>query len=140
MTLAAWWLRPLYEHIKTTVLDGGYVQIDETPIKYLAPGNGETKTGYLWTLHRPGGDSHYTWHPGREAACLQTIIPDEWSGILQSDGYSAYGAWAKERATRTDAPVVQSGCLAHARRKIYESLSSAPRDAQWLLRQPTVGR
>ena len=29
MALAAFWLRPLYEEIKTTVLDGHYVQIDE---------------------------------------------------------------------------------------------------------------
>jgi transposase len=135
LTLAAWWLRPLYEQIKTTVLDGGYIQIDETPIKYLSPGHGETKTGYLWTMRHPGGDSHYTWHPGREAACLQTIIPDDWSGILQADGYSAYGAWVEDRATRTDAPIVQCACMAHIRRKIYESLRSAPRDAQWFLRQ-----
>jgi len=29
MALAAFWLRPLYEEIKTTVLDGHYVQVDE---------------------------------------------------------------------------------------------------------------
>src|SRR5690606_13014353 len=29
LTLAAFWLRPLYELIKTTVLDGHYVQVDE---------------------------------------------------------------------------------------------------------------
>jgi hypothetical protein len=29
LTLAAFWLRPLYEQIKTTVLGGGYVQMDE---------------------------------------------------------------------------------------------------------------
>jgi len=45
--LAADWLRPIYEHIRTGVLGGGYVQIDETPIEYLVPGHGETKLGYL---------------------------------------------------------------------------------------------
>ncbi len=53
--MAANWLRPIYEHIRTGVLGGGYVQIDETPIEYLAPGHGETKLGYLWTCARPGG-------------------------------------------------------------------------------------
>ena len=40
MGLAADWLRPIYEHIRTGVLGGGYVQVDETPIEYLVPGNG----------------------------------------------------------------------------------------------------
>jgi hypothetical protein len=35
------------------VLGGGYVQIDETPIRHLFPGNGQNKQGYLWTTHRP---------------------------------------------------------------------------------------
>ena len=135
MALAAFWLRPLYEQIKTTVLDGGYVQVDETPIEYLEPGHGQTKTGYLWSTHRPRGDTFYTWHASRAAACLRTIIPDEWAGLVQTDGYSAYPAWAAERRQRSDAPIVLAGCLAHARRKIFESLGSAPRDARWLLRQ-----
>ena len=135
MTLAAFWLRPLYEQIKTTVLDGGYVQVDETPVAYLSPGHGQTKTGYLWSAHRPGADTFYTWHASRAAACLPAIIPDTWAGIMQTDGYAAYPAWAAERAHRSDAPVILAGCLAHARRKIFESLSSAPRDARWLLRQ-----
>jgi hypothetical protein len=135
MALAAFWLRPIYEQIKTTILDGGYIQIDETPAEYLSPGNGQTKTGYLWTMRRPGGDSHFTWHPSRAAACLETIIPGDWSGLVQTDGYSAYRAWVADRIERADAPVVLCGCMAHARRKIFESLSSAPRDARWFLRQ-----
>ena len=135
MALAAFWLRPLYEQIKTTVLDGGYVQVDETPVKYLAPGHGETKTGYLWTARRPGGDTCYHWQASRAAACLPALIPDTWAGVVQTDGYAAYPAWARERTARTDAPVVLAGCLAHARRKIHEAQRSAPRDAHWLLRQ-----
>lgn len=135
MTLAAFWLRPLYEQIKTTVLDGGYVQVDETPIEYLSPGHGHTKTGYLWSAHRPGADTFYTWHASRAAACLPAIIPDTWAGLVQTDGYAAYPAWSAERAHRSDAPVILAGCLAHARRKIFESLSSAARGARWFLRQ-----
>lgn len=135
LTLTVFWLRPLYELIKSTVLDGGYVQNDETPVEYLAPGNGQTKTGYLWTTRRPGGDTFFTWHASRAAACLPAIIPEDWAGILQTDGYTAYAAFVRERAHRTDAPIVLAGCMAHARRKIFESLGSAPRDARWLLRQ-----
>lgn len=45
--LAADWLQPLYEQIRTGVMAGGYVQVDETPIDYLEPGNGRTKQGLL---------------------------------------------------------------------------------------------
>ena len=69
--LAAEWLKPLYEHIRTGVLAGGYVQVDETPINYLAPGNGKTKQGYLWTVNRPGRDGFYHWQTSRAAACLE---------------------------------------------------------------------
>ena len=49
MGLAADWLRPVYEEIRTGVMAGGYLQIDETPIRYLSPGHGQTKLGYFWT-------------------------------------------------------------------------------------------
>ncbi len=57
--LAAQWLKPIYEHIRTGVMGGGYVQVDETPVDYLEPGNGQTKQGYLWTYSRTGGDVFY---------------------------------------------------------------------------------
>ena len=43
--LAADWLRPIYDAIRTGVLAGGYVQVDETPIAYLEPGHGSTRQG-----------------------------------------------------------------------------------------------
>jgi len=57
--LAAEWLKPIYEHIRTGVMAGGYVQVDETPINYLEPGYGRARQGYLWTSSRPGGDVFY---------------------------------------------------------------------------------
>jgi len=50
--VAADWLKPIYHHIRGEVLVENYVQIDETPVQYLAPGHGKTKTGYFWTMHR----------------------------------------------------------------------------------------
>ena len=73
--LAADWLKPIYEHIRTGVMGGGYVQVDETPVDYLEPGHGKTKQGYLWTCSRPGGDVFYRWETSRAAACLDKIIP-----------------------------------------------------------------
>ena len=35
--LAADWLRPIYEQIRTGVMGGGYVQVDETPLNIWNP-------------------------------------------------------------------------------------------------------
>lgn len=129
--LAADWLLPIYEQIRTGVLAGGYVQIDETPVQYLEPGHGKTKLGYLWTGCRPGGDVFYSWHTSRAAACLNTIIPEAFKGTLQCDGYSAYPAFASSRL----GAIVLAGCWAHARRGFYEAREQSPKVCGWFLRQ-----
>jgi len=129
--LAADWLRPIYEHIRTGVLGGGYVQIDETPIRYLAPGNGQTKQGYLWTAHRPRGDVVFRWETTRAAACLEHIVPIDFTGTIQRDGYAGYGAFANRRPST----ITLAGCWAHVRRKFSDALEQTPRTAGWFLRQ-----
>ena len=136
MGLAADWLRPIYERIRTGVLGGGYVQIDETPIEYLAPGHGETKLGYLWTCSRPGADAFFVWQTSRAAACLEEIVPSQWQGTLQSDGYRAYPAFVRTHNARAGCEAITlAGCWAHARRPLWEARESAPRTVGWLLRQ-----
>ena len=136
MGLGADWLRPIYEHIRTGVLGGGYVQVDETPIEYLAPGHGETKLGYLWTCARPGGDAVFHWAVSRAAACLEAIIPAGYCGTLQTDGYSAYPAFVRLHNGRAGTEAITlAGCWAHARRAIYQARESAPRTVGWLLWQ-----
>jgi transposase len=84
--LAADWLTPVYEQIRTGVLAGGYVQVDETPVEYLEPGYGKTRQGYLWTVCRPGQDVFYWWNTSRAAACLDVIVPADFKGTVQCDG------------------------------------------------------
>ena len=136
MGMAADWLRPIYENIRTGVLGGGYVQIDETPIEYLEPGNGQTRLGYLWACARPGGDTVFTWHVSRAAACLESIIPPGFRGTVQSDGYAAYAAFVrKHNATAGNQAISLAGCWSHARRGFFEARESAPRTCGWLLHQ-----
>jgi hypothetical protein len=47
--LAALWLKPTYQMILGGMWGDGYVQIDETVIKYLAPGTGKAQQGYFVT-------------------------------------------------------------------------------------------
>jgi transposase len=132
--LASEWLKPIYRQIKEQMMSGPYIQVDETPIKYLDPGNGKTGLGYLWVAHRPGEDVVFEWHTSREAKCLDQLIPIDFSGTVQCDGYSAYGRFAKRRASASR-PVLLAGCWAHTRRGFYDALDHAPREAGWILRQ-----
>ena len=129
--LAADWLKPIYEQIRTGVMAGGYVQVDETPIDYLEPGNGKTKQGYLWTGSRPGGEVFFHWETSRAAACLDNLIPATFTGTIQCDGYAAYRAFANRRGQTIEL----AGCWAHVRRKFHEALEASPRLASWLLGQ-----
>ncbi len=136
-TLARWvalsadWLKPIYEQIRTGVMAGGYVQVDETPINYLEPGHGRTRQGYLWTGSRPKGDVFFRWETSRATACLDRVIPTNFTGTLQCDGYAAYRAFANSRG----GAIELAGCWAHVRRKFYEAIESSPKTAGWIVRQ-----
>ena len=65
-TLADWvggtsqLLAPLVEGLRRHVLSATKLHADDTPVPVLAPGNGKTKTGRLWTYvrdDRPAGDA-----------------------------------------------------------------------------------
>ncbi len=65
-TLADWvggasrLLAPLVEALRHYVMATGKVHADDTPVPVLAPGQGQTKTGRLWTYvrdDRPAGDT-----------------------------------------------------------------------------------
>jgi transposase len=129
--LASAWLKPIYEQIRTGVMGGGYVQVDETPVDYLEPGHGKTRQGYLWTCSRPGGDVFYRWETSRAAACLNNIIPVDFTGTVQCDGYSAYRSFANGR----NGTIELAGCWAHVRRKFFEALQQSPATAGWIMRQ-----
>ena len=129
--LAADWLQPIYENIRTGVMAGGYVQVDETPIDYLDPGHGRARQGYHWTGSRPGGDVFFRWETSRAAACLDHLVPVDFTGTVQCDGYSAYRAFANRRNNA----IALAGCWAHVRRKFYEAKESSPRIAGWIVRQ-----
>jgi len=116
--LAAFWLQPLHQRIHAGLLAGAYLQADETPVRYLAPGTGKTGQGYLWTLHRPGGDVFYQWHASRSGSCLEELL-GSFRGIVQCDGYRAYEAHAAKGRD-----IILAACWAHARRKFHEALQT----------------
>jgi transposase len=108
-----------------------YVQVDETPVRYQDPNlRGRCGQGYLWTALVPGQCVVYEWHASRAARCLDSLLGPGFTGKLQCDGYSAYPAFAKEKAM-----LALFGCWAHARRNFFEAQEEAPRVAGWILNQ-----
>ncbi len=123
-------LEPLVKRMKADLLQTGYVQVDETPVKCNDPDlkDGRTTQGYLWALSRPGGDVIFEWRLSRRHEEADKLLGD-YRGILQSDGYEAYPAYA-----RAHPKVAWVGCWAHARRKFHEALAEAPTRAGFVLR------
>ena len=121
------------EAIRKEVFEDGYVQIDETPVKYQDPGRqGTCGTGWLWVIYNPARQlCLFEWRLGRGAKELQSIVPVEFEGTIQCDGHSAYSSFANspERQGR----IKLAGCMAHARRKFFEDKTGE--DSQWVLAQ-----
>ena len=117
--------------LKAQLRQSGYVQVDETPVRYQDPLlEGRCGQGYLWTGLVPGQCVVYEWHVSRAARCLASLLGADFAGKLQSDGYSAYPAFAKGQDG-----LILFGCWAHTRRGFFEALEQAPQVAGWMLKQ-----
>jgi hypothetical protein len=126
-TMADWvwrighWLRTIYDEIGSELQNKTYLQVDETPVRYLVPGNGHTKKGYLWAYHSPGKGVYLEWHTGRGAECLEGML-GEFNGTMQNDGYAAYWCYNEKRRRELGLEMLEiSCCWAHARRKFHEA-------------------
>lgn len=91
------------------LLEGGYLQADETPIRYIDDdvARGKCGEGWLWALSAPREDVVFRWSVTRAHAVAVSLL-DGYKGLLQRDGYQAYGK--AEAATHV-------ACMAHIRRK-----------------------
>ncbi len=111
-------LLPVWDLIRTQVLDSFYVRADETTARVLRPGAGATKLVYLWVY--VGDDQHpyqlFDYRLDRSRAGPREIL-DDFQGGLLTDGYSVYTSLVKE----SDGRLLDLGCWAHARRKFDEA-------------------
>jgi transposase len=126
-TLAGWvggasrTLEPLVLAIRDYVLAAMKIHADDIPVPVLAPGNGKTKTGRLWTYvrdDRPAGSSEApaVWfaysldrkseHPANHLATFR--------GRLQADAFPGFN-----RLYETGG-IMEVACWAHVRRKFHD--------------------
>jgi transposase len=123
-------LSAISDYLKKQIRQSGYVQVDETPVRYQDPDlPGRCGQGYLWTASVPGQGVVYEWHASRAARCLDSLLGSQYKGKLQCDGYSAYPAFVKNKEVHL------FGCWAHARRGFFEAQEQAPKIAGWFLNQ-----
>jgi transposase len=122
-------LQPLVEALRRHVMSAAKLHTDDTPVPVLAPGNGKTKTGRLWTYvrdDRPWGDQTppavwYAYTPDRKGEHPQAHL-SEFRGTLQADAYPGYEEIYKGGRVR------EGLCMAHVRRPffdLYEAHKSA---------------
>ena len=129
MRVSADWFKPIYEVMRQDLIKGDYLQVDETPIKYLDRDEIEgSRQGYLWSYGKPRGDVIFDWKTGRSRDGPEKFLGD-FKGKLQADGYSVYASLAKGNKE-----MVLIGCWAHARRKFVEALDESPRRAGLFVR------
>ncbi|AVA13637.1 IS66 family transposase [Sphingopyxis sp. MG] len=125
---AAWYLRPLRDHILERLRRSQRLFADETTAPVLDPGRGRTKTGQLWAYARDdrpwGADDPpmvaYVYAADRRGERAEAHLGD-FAGILQVDGYGGYAALARRRQQ-----ISLAFCWAHVRRKFYELADSSP--------------
>lgn len=130
-TLAGWvgasaaLLAPLVEAIRTHVLSASRLHADDTPVPVLAPGNGRTKTGRLWTYVRDGRPCAdpvppavwFAFSPDRRGEHPQAHLKS-FHGILQADAYAGF------HPLYEGGRIVEAACWAHTRRKFHDILAA----------------
>ena len=126
-TLAGWvggtsrTLEPLVEALKQYVTDADKLHGDDIPVPVLAPGNGKTKTGRLWTYvrdDRPAGSAQapavwFAYSPDRKGEHPANHLQD-FTGTLQADGFAGFN-----RLYETGT-IIEAACWAHVRRKFHD--------------------
>jgi transposase len=123
-------IAPLYEVLKEEVLQSGYMQADETPIKVLDNNKqGKTHRGYLWVYNNsPGKKVFFDYQEGRGSEGPEGILK-EYKGYLQTDGYQVYNSFDQKEG------ITLLHCMAHARRYFVEARDNDSVRADYVLEQ-----
>lgn len=122
-------IAPLYEALKSEVLQSGYLHADETPIKVLDDEKkGKSHRGYFWVYQNsPGRLVFFDYQEGRGVKGPQGILK-EYKGYLQTDGYKVYDSFKRKEITLVS-------CMAHARRYFYDARNNDAIRANYALEQ-----
>jgi hypothetical protein len=114
-------LIPVVAAIGRELLAGSYIQADETPVPVqMSDARGKNHQAYLWQYGAPGGNVNFDFRMGRGREGPAKFLA-QYEGILQTDGYAAYGRVGGSR-------MVHAACWSHARRKVFDAVKLSPED------------
>ena len=120
-------LEPLYQLMQRLVMSSMLVLADETPLNVLDKNLDRTRKGYIWVF-LTDLVAYYRFSPSRSGETPSEVLGSS-EGTLMADGYTGYN-----KVTDPDGRD-RAGCMAHARRKFFEALQTAPKEAQYMLDQ-----
>jgi len=120
-------LEPLVAALAKYVLSAANLNADDTPIRVLAPGQGKTRKGRLWTYVRDGRpwrsrDPPAVWY--QYSPSWRGVYPQKhlarYCGKLQVDAYAGFDALFAPSEPNKQPQIVEVACAAHMRRKFFD--------------------
>lgn len=116
---AAMWRSVLASHV---------LGADETPVNVLEEGRKQCARGYLWCYVGDQDEVVFDFSMGRGSETPLRALREYGGGVLVCDAYAGY-----DRLDDSKPGMVRAGCMAHARRKVYEAKDVDPERAMMLL-------
>jgi transposase len=130
-TMANWliratkdWLAPVYERLKTKLLENDVLHGDETTLQVLHEDGKTAKSkSYMWVYRTSGCAKQqialFEYQPDRKAVHPAEFL-DKFQGYLHTDGYAGYH--------NLNSKITVVGCWAHARRKFFDIIKTMPKE------------
>jgi hypothetical protein len=123
---------PLLEGVEralwASVLSSRVLGADETPVKVLDLERRECARGYVWVYAGDRDEVVCDFSLGRRSETPTKALEHFGRGVLVCDAYAGY-----DQLERTKPDLVRAGCMAHARRRVFEARESDPERALVLL-------
>jgi hypothetical protein len=128
-TMASWMIKvgdllaPVINLMEEDLLEGSYVQADETRVQVLnEPGKLPESRSYMWVRGRsyPGAPPIllFEYDPTRSSEVPKRLFAG-YQGYLQVDGYGGYDGICATKG------IIRCGCMAHCRRKFFEATKAS---------------
>lgn len=115
------YLKPIFEKMEKDIRKAEILNMDETTLLCLQEREkGRESKSYEWLCmtneYEKDQMALYYYKQDRSQGNVEEILGSDYQGVIQSDGYQAYGNYSSAKG--------HAGCLSHARRKYEDALKS----------------
>jgi len=117
-------LEPVYQAQFDHIRQSRVIAMDETPIKAGRKQKGVLRRAYFWPIYGEADEIAFSYSASRAGNQVREVLGDDFRGTLISDGYEAYGRYARQHPG-----VVHAQCWAHTRRYFDRAKEAEPASA-----------